>query len=125
MISRVPGAMLIGAVDATRPLLPEGPRGRTEGSAPRSELTSDVRVPDVYPFLVEPAQSGWRLRVHGDTQSTYRKGSTVASYYWTTQPETPAVYHNNASCPEGLKIKPEHKATGSTPPAGRRLCEKC
>ena len=44
--------------------------------------------------------------------------------YWTSEAETPAVYHNQSECSEGKKIKPEHKETG-TPPSGRRLCEVC
>jgi len=46
-------------------------------------------------------------------------------YYWTTEPETPAVYHDNTSCPTGTQILAEHKATGSSPPAGRRKCSNC
>jgi hypothetical protein len=47
------------------------------------------------------------------------------TYYWTSQPETPAVYHNNNSCPEGKKILPWHRVESSERPSGRRLCEKC
>ena len=49
----------------------------------------------------------------------------MASYYWTTEPEIPAVYHNNSACSEGKKILDANKATGSTPPAGRDLCKIC
>jgi hypothetical protein len=44
--------------------------------------------------------------------------------YWTSEDETPAVYHNQSECSEGKKIKPENKQTG-TPSSDRRLCEVC
>jgi hypothetical protein len=44
--------------------------------------------------------------------------------FWTSEDETPAVYHNQSECSEGKKIKPQHKVVG-TPPAGRRLCKVC
>jgi hypothetical protein len=46
----------------------------------------------------------------------------VAPFH-TSEPETPAVYHNNSDCSEGKKIKPEHKVSGTG--TGRRLCEVC
>lgn len=49
----------------------------------------------------------------------------MAAYYWTTEDEVPAVYHNNTGCPEGKKILPENKESSDTRPSGRRLCERC
>ena len=46
-------------------------------------------------------------------------------YYWTTEAETPAVYHNNRQCSEGKKIKPQHLAESDSRPAGHRHCEAC
>lgn len=43
--------------------------------------------------------------------------------FHTSEPETPAVYHNNSACDEGKKIKPEHRVDGEG--VGRRLCEVC
>jgi hypothetical protein len=43
--------------------------------------------------------------------------------FHTSEPETPAVYHNDDECFEGQKIKPEHKLAGEG--VGRRLCEVC
>lgn len=45
------------------------------------------------------------------------------SAFHTSEPETPAVYHNNSACDEGKKIKPEHRVDGEG--VGRRLCEVC
>ena len=45
--------------------------------------------------------------------------------YHTIISETPPerdVYHNYDACPAGMKIKPEHKASGT---ARRPLCEDC
>jgi hypothetical protein len=49
----------------------------------------------------------------------------MASYYWTKTEEDPAVYHDNEDCSEGKKIEPKNREEGSSPPAGRRLCEVC
>jgi hypothetical protein len=46
----------------------------------------------------------------------------VAPFH-TSEAETPAVYHNNSSCSEGKKIKPQHKVSGTG--SGRRLCKVC
>lgn len=46
-------------------------------------------------------------------------------YYWTDEPEDPAVYHNNSNCPTGKKILPKNKVTSTTRPSGRRLCYDC
>jgi hypothetical protein len=43
--------------------------------------------------------------------------------FHTSQPETPAVYHNQSECPFGKQIKPEHKVAGKG--TGRRLCDWC
>lgn len=43
--------------------------------------------------------------------------------FHTSEPETPAVYHNNDACSEGKKIKPQHKVSGTG--TGRRLCKIC
>src|SRR5665647_1277112 len=54
----------------------------------------------------------------------YRKERIVrCSPFHTSEPETPAVYHNNSECSEGKKIKPEHRVSGEG--SGRRLCEIC
>ena len=48
----------------------------------------------------------------------------VAPYY-TTVPEYGGernVYHNDSACPDGKRIKPEHKKVGT---AGRPLCKVC
>jgi hypothetical protein len=46
----------------------------------------------------------------------------VAPFH-TTEPEIPAVYHNNSDCEAGQKIKPEHRVSGIG--TGRRLCRRC
>jgi hypothetical protein len=45
------------------------------------------------------------------------------SPFHTSEPETPAVYHNNSACFEGKKIKREHRVEGTG--VGRRPCEIC
>ena len=52
-------------------------------------------------------------------------GGEMANYYWTKTEEEPAVYHDNENCSEGKKIEPQNREDGSSPPAGRRLCEVC
>ena len=47
----------------------------------------------------------------------------MATYYHTVEPGAPHVYHDNANCPDGKQIKPEHYRTGQG--VGRRLCEEC
>lgn len=46
--------------------------------------------------------------------------------YHTDSPEYPpqnrAVYHDDNDCPEGKKIKPEHRKDGT---AGRPHCKEC
>jgi hypothetical protein len=49
----------------------------------------------------------------------------MPTYYWTKNDEDPAVYHDNNDCSEGKKIEPKNREEGSTPPAGRRLCDVC
>jgi hypothetical protein len=49
----------------------------------------------------------------------------MASYYWTTNDEDPAVYHDNQDCSEGKKIERKNRAEGSMPPSGRRMCDVC
>jgi hypothetical protein len=44
--------------------------------------------------------------------------------YWTSEAETPAVYHNQSECEDGKKILTKNKETG-TPPSDRRLCKVC
>ncbi len=46
-------------------------------------------------------------------------------YYWTSEPEDPAVYHTNSQCPAGQQILPTNKVSSSTRPSGRRLCQEC
>ena len=46
-------------------------------------------------------------------------------YYWTNQPEEPAVYHNNSQCPRGLQILPQHRESSYTRPYNRHLCKDC
>jgi hypothetical protein len=48
---------------------------------------------------------------------------TKTGEYHTSQPETPPVYHNDDACPDGRRIKPEHRRNGRS--YGRRLCEWC
>jgi hypothetical protein len=43
--------------------------------------------------------------------------------YHTSEPETPAVYHNRSECPDGQRIKPQHLVQGTG--TGRRLCDWC
>jgi hypothetical protein len=49
----------------------------------------------------------------------------MALYYYTTDVEDPAVYHNNQQCSEGKKIKSEHRVDTDTRPSDRRLCKVC
>ncbi|MDX6533854.1 MAG: hypothetical protein QOF68_1598 [Gaiellales bacterium] len=43
--------------------------------------------------------------------------------YHTSEPETPEVYHNDAACPNGQRIKKEHLVSGRG--YGRKLCDWC
>ena len=43
--------------------------------------------------------------------------------FHTSEPETPAVYHDNSACSDGKKVKPEHRRIGLG--VDRRLCEVC
>ena len=48
----------------------------------------------------------------------------VAPYH-TTKPEVPPerdVYHDHDNCPDGKRIRPEHRASGT---AGRPRCKEC
>jgi len=49
----------------------------------------------------------------------------VAAYH-TTSPEYPPrernVYHDHHDCPDGRRIKPEHRRAGD---AGRPRCDEC
>lgn len=47
------------------------------------------------------------------------------TYYWTSEPETPAVYHNNSACPRGSKILSYNRESSTERPTDRRLCEEC
>lgn len=49
----------------------------------------------------------------------------MAAYYYTSQDETPAVYHNNQSCSEGNKIKSENRVDTDVRPSDRQLCAVC
>ena len=49
----------------------------------------------------------------------------MAKYYYTTNDEIPAVYHNNQNCEEGLKIKAENRVNTDDVPPGRQLCKIC
>jgi hypothetical protein len=48
------------------------------------------------------------------------------SPYHTNSPEYPPenrnVYHDDDECPDGKRIKPEHRVSGD---AGRPLCKEC
>jgi hypothetical protein len=44
------------------------------------------------------------------------------SPFHTSEPEYPAVYHDNSACDEGKKIKRQHRVEGS---GGRRICYVC
>lgn len=48
---------------------------------------------------------------------------TKTGEYHTSQPETPAVYHNDDACPDGRRILPQHRVPGRG--SGRRLCDWC
>lgn len=53
------------------------------------------------------------------------KVSMKVSPYHTKVPEYGGernVYHNNDACPDGKRIKPEHKESGTD---GRPLCKVC
>lgn len=41
---------------------------------------------------------------------------------WEYAPEHRNVYHNDSACPDGKRIKPEHRQSGT---AGRPLCKEC
>lgn len=43
--------------------------------------------------------------------------------YFTSDPETPNVFHNNSACYDGQRIEQEHLRQGEG--IGRRLCERC
>ncbi len=43
--------------------------------------------------------------------------------YHTVEEGAPHVYHDNADCPDGKKIKTEHYRVGSG--TGRTLCKEC
>jgi phage tail protein X len=49
----------------------------------------------------------------------------ATTYYWTSEPEDPAVYHTNPGCAAGQQILRKNKVTASLRPNGRRLCEEC
>jgi hypothetical protein len=49
----------------------------------------------------------------------------MAKYYYTTNDEDPAVYHDNQACSEGMKIEPENRVNTDILPTGRRHCEVC
>ena len=42
--------------------------------------------------------------------------------YYTSEPETPEVYHDDDACPHGQRIKPEHLRYGT---GARDLCSWC
>lgn len=46
-----------------------------------------------------------------------------AMAYYTSEAETPAVYHTNEDCPAGRQIKPGNRVEGTG--TGRRKCEEC
>jgi len=49
----------------------------------------------------------------------------MATYHTNSKeypPEHREVHHNNEQCPEGKKIKPEHRESGT---GGKPLCKKC
>jgi hypothetical protein len=43
--------------------------------------------------------------------------------YHTSETGAPHVYHNKKNCPDGKKIKKEHKKSGRG--TGRHLCKEC
>jgi hypothetical protein len=47
----------------------------------------------------------------------------TCSPFHTSEPETPAVYHDDDECYEGKKIKPWHRVPGKG--VNRRRCEVC
>lgn len=49
----------------------------------------------------------------------------MAAYYYTTNEETPAVYHTDQDCSEGKKIEKVNRVDTDTRPAGRTKCEVC
>ncbi len=51
--------------------------------------------------------------------------SVMSKYYYTTNEETPAVYHDNQSCEEGMKIEAKNRIDTDYVPSGRRKCEIC
>jgi hypothetical protein len=51
--------------------------------------------------------------------------ATVPAYHTDSPENLPkhrAVYHNKNTCPDGKRIKPEHRKSGT---GGRRLCKVC
>jgi hypothetical protein len=49
----------------------------------------------------------------------------IAPYHTTSieySTEERNVYHDQSECPDGKRIKPEHKASGT---AGRPRCKEC
>jgi hypothetical protein len=49
----------------------------------------------------------------------------MALFYWTTNPESKAVYHDKQMCSEGEKILAQDRVDSDVRPANRTLCEKC
>jgi hypothetical protein len=49
----------------------------------------------------------------------------VAAYYYTTNDEDPAVYHDDQNCSEGMKIEADNRVDTNVKPVGRRHCELC
>ena len=55
----------------------------------------------------------------------FKEETTMAdAAYHTNSPEYSHryVYHNHNNCPDGKRIKPEHRKPGD---AGRPLCDEC
>jgi len=49
----------------------------------------------------------------------------MATYHTNSKeypPKNREVHHNNEQCPEGKKIKPEHRESGT---GGKPLCREC
>ncbi len=57
-------------------------------------------------------------------EANYESETSMATCtpYHTTTPELHPRYHNKTTCPDGKRIKPEHRRSGT---AGRPLCLEC
>ena len=75
-----------------------------------------------------PLQAGSFLGDAKQFLAAFRKERSLMAKvraYHTTLPERPPerdVYHDHDNCPDGKRIRPEHKAPGD---AGRPRCKEC